>query len=145
MTAPGLDERDHLTAIKSALTTLHPHMSGHLYSAGLVPGATGPDGSTNPGTLPDWWVQIHLERRFAAPSKMGKRAHRSGWRLILRAVDSHPDNTRLLLSQVADLEGTRLTVDTNESTPLLHEPVSGGEVKPDDGFFSAASGFTYLI
>lgn len=138
MTAPALDERDHFDAIKAALPAA---LDGHVYR-GEVPGDT--KGTDPAGELPDWWVQVHIERRYVESSASG-RTSRSGWRVILRAVDNLPGNVLNTVSQVAAIEGTRLTIDGTESTPLVYDPPTDGDLKHDDGRFSAATGCTYAL
>lgn len=135
--APGLDEQAHVDALTDLLTG---PLNGHVYSHGKVPGADG-----NDGDLPDIYVVLTLERRYAgdAPRKAGY-VSRSGWRVLVRGVGRTVKEARWALVQATSaLEDVHLVIDETRSTPITHE--SSTPIAPDDGRQSGLVEWTYAL
>lgn len=95
-------------------------------------------------TLPHIFALVSVERRFVTPERNGGMSGRSGWRVSVRYVGRSPKEAEwagFLVNQA--LDGTRLTIDGYESTPVTHE--STAAVRSDEGRFSGESFFTYTL
>lgn len=139
--APGLDESAHWDALAAILRAVTVQSADLMVcDVGMVPGDS--DGNV-PGTMPDLFAQLQVERRNVPADRSG-RSGRSGWRVSVRLVARYPKNTRDAQAAVqAALDGIRVTVDGHESTPLHHELSQA--VRPDDGMFSGLVQVTYAL
>jgi hypothetical protein len=133
-----LDSRPHATACRTAITaTLAPSWTAYDY--GKVPGADG-----NPGTLPNIYALVSVERRYNPTLRLSAQSGAVGWRVAVRVVGRTVDEARWALSRVADaLNEQRLTVGAQTTTPLQFESEQSPE--PDDGRFSALTLYTYSL
>lgn len=142
-TAPGLDPRDHLAAVKAAITShLGPWVA---YSFGEVPGDPDhPDeDQRDPELLPPMYALVAVDRRYA-PSPRGGHASRSSWRVWVRSVGTTVDEALWVQAHVYEgLDGALLTVSGHATTPLEHE--SSTTPEPDGGRLSALSQFIYSL
>lgn len=130
-TAPAIDTRPHVEAVKAAVTANLGQWNAYEY--GQVPAA-----------LPHIFALVSVERRYVPPMRAGNRAGRSGWRVSVRTVGRTADECRWALWKATQaLDETALTVDGHASSRLQHESTTDAE--PDDGRFSALSQWTYAI
>lgn len=135
MTAPALDTRDHVAALTAALA--HPELP--VFEYGEVPGLNG-----NPGSTPDQYVLLQVERRTVPNVRMVGLASRTGWRITVRPVAPDATRCRWALNHVSTrLEGCTLSVGGFDSIPLQHETTDS--VTPDEGLFSAVARWTYSL
>lgn len=137
MSAPATDLRRHYNVALGLLNTaLSPVVA---YRFGEVPGADG-----NPGTLPDRYALVDIQRRYYRPTKMSARAHRSGWAVTVVGVGRNVDEAAWVLNRATDaLEGIRLAFDPLESTPVTHERSDPIQLK--DGLFEGRISWTYAL
>lgn len=135
-TTPALDERQHIAAVTAALTATLG--ANRVFEYGKVPGQSG-----NAGNLPPIFALPALERRYVPPERRG-RTGRSGWRLSVRYAGSTPAEARWAALKVAQaLDGVRLSIDGESSTPVTFE--SSSAIAPDDGRHSGESFWTYAL
>ena len=133
MTAPGLNQQAHITA----LTALLSSTAWPVFERGEVPGFGSP-------AEPSRYLLLDLERRYAERPRNSGQASRSGWRLGVVVVGAQRSQVRAGLRHVAAiLDDARLSVSGGASTPLLHE--STAEIRDDDHAFSAESAWTYVL
>lgn len=98
-----------------------------------------------PSPRPAEYVAISLSRRFGGERRMSAHAASAGYRLTVRAVSQQSiANVRNSLEKCrASLEFRRLSVAGATSTPVQFEneqpPI------PDDGWFSGAQSFTFVL
>lgn len=134
--AIGIDEKAHATVLRALL--LEP-LNQHVYSHGQIPGADG-----NEGSLPDIYVVLTVERRYAgAPRKSGSTT-RSGWRVLVRGVGRTVNEARWALTQATEaLEDVRIVIDDVASTRITFE--TSTPIAPDDGRQSGLVEWTYAL
>jgi hypothetical protein len=139
--APAVDERLHREALTALLTI---PLEGHVYDYGTVPGdPNNPDDAERALPLPDIYVLLTVERRFAAPMKSG-RTGVSAWRITARGVGTAANEVRWALLQVAEaIEEKRLVIGGQTSTPVAHDKST--VIAPDDGRFSGLTSYTYAL
>lgn len=137
-----LDSRPHAEAVKAAIRAkLSPSSpaTAHVYDYDDVPSTYG-----NAGTLPNIFVVLSVERRAGSPLRGTGRTGTSGWRIALRGVGRTVDESRFALLRAAEaLDGARLTVSGEKSTPVLFETDQAPEY--DDGRWSGSSVWTYVL
>jgi hypothetical protein len=130
-TAPVVDARPHVAAIKAAIKTHFGRWDAYDY--GEVP-----------SPLPFIYALVSVDRRFIPARRTTAQAGRSSWRVTVRSVGRTADECRWAATKVAEaLDEALLTVGGYGSTRLLHE--SSSDAEPDDGVFSALSSYTYTI
>ena len=132
MTAPALDTRQHVAALKAAVSATLG--ADRVYRFGDIEGKT---------TMPPIYALLAVERRFAPSDRQGM-AGRSGWRVSVRYVGRSASEAEWAEFKVGQaLDGVRLTIDGHTSTPVAHESTT--TVEPDSGRFSGLSSYTYAI
>lgn len=140
--APVTDERKHDAAIRPLLAArLGDEANGdsRVYAYGEVPGM-----DRNPGVIPDIYVLLTIERRYAPPVRMVGRPSRSGWRVTCRGVGRTVNEARWAMNASTNaLEDLRLQIADATSTPLTLEVAQ--LVEPDDGRFSGLVTYTYVL
>lgn len=150
-TAPAIDERLHTVAIK---TLVNAHLiavgdgdgeaDARCWDFDGVPGSEScDDEALREARLPDIYLQVHVERRYVAPQRMGgAKAGRSSWRATVRGTGRNVDEARWALLRATEaLDEVRLTVDGDLTTPLTFE--SSSSVELDDRRYSGAVTWTY--
>lgn len=98
-----------------------------------------------PPELPDAYVEVTVSRRFieGSPRSDGEKTSK-GWRLFTRAVARTSGNAERLHELCSEvLEFNELAVDGQRTTPLEFE--TADPVQPDEGWFSGAWTWTYLL
>jgi len=144
MTAPVLDERPHFAAAVTALAATNAQLGADTFDFGEVPGTLGPNGTKNPGTTPNRYVLLQVERTFYQSNKSTRHSTRSLWRLSVRFVGATSDEAKWAGARVAEaFESARLTVAGRTSTPLQHDV--SDPVAEDDGKFSGFTSYTYAL
>ena len=138
-TTPGLDVRDHLTAVTAALKLLLDDVDAVVGDHSNIPG-----GNWRPGKKPTELVLLSVDRRIVGARRVTGQAGRSSWRLSVRWASSSENNARLLeyLATQA-LDETRLVIAAHQSTPLQHESTT--PIAFDEGLFSGLTVFTYTL
>lgn len=140
VTAPAIDSYQHFNAVKALL--LAP-LNQKVYEWGAVPGRKNAAGTTNPGTAPNIYVLLAVERRFAETFVAG-RAQMSAWRIATVSVGRTPGEVRWAQLRVATaLESLRLVVAGKTTTPVAIE--TPGSPQPDEPSYSARDTFTYAL
>jgi len=139
-TAPVVDERTHFAALKTLLST---PLNGHVYEYGSVPGdQNNPVAAERTKPMPPIFALLSVERRYVESPRAV--ASRSGWRITVRAVGTTPAEARWALLRATDaLEGRRLSIGGQTSTPVAHE--SSQAIELDDGRFSGLQVMTYAL
>lgn len=128
-----MSESSHSTAVRAALTDA----GAAPYDLGKVPGTTG-----NAGTLPTWYTETSVMRRFGGNPRSDSRSGVKGYRITTRAVANSAANARNVRDkQHTALEGVVLTVDGKQTTPIEFE--SADPIAADDGLFSGLVTWTY--
>lgn len=134
------DETLHFAAVKALIT------SPTVYEYGTVPGLLNPvTGANNTGTLPSRFALLTVERRYVPPlaDRVG-RTDRTGWRISVRVAGSTPLEVRTALKNVtAALDGVRVTVGDQVSTPIKHETSTA--MDPADKRYTALTQWTYAL
>lgn len=140
-TAPAIDVRDHIAAIKSAIDAQFGEW--HAYEYGEAPGdPQNPDAAERAEPLPPIFAQVAVERRFVPPRRSTAQAGRSSWRVSVRAVGRSASEALWAWRRVnLALDEASLVIGDAVTTPLQHESSTSPE--PDDGRFSALALFTY--
>ncbi|GAB7004405.1 hypothetical protein JCM18899A_18780 [Nocardioides sp. AN3] len=134
-----MSEQDIWDALAALLEA--GELSGLVFDYGTVPGEAGV-----PGSLPDFYAILSVERR-PVPSSKANGADRAGWRATVRYVDKTTANARLVGYWVRVAfestigHGKRLSIGGVESTPLTHETTQ--PVGPDKGRFSGSVTYTF--
>ena len=137
MTAPVLDERKHAAALTAALKAAIG--TEHVYEYGSVPGL-----DRNGGVEPGIYLLLTVERRFMAAAHSPRRHSKSAWRATVRAVGTTVNESRWAALRVSQaLDGVRLTVDGEPSTPVQHESSNAPEF--DDNRAHSLSLWTYTL
>lgn len=136
-TAPGLDVRPHMAAIKALIdATLSPHKS---YGYDNLPGMNG-----TAGEVPAIFAVVSVERRFAGTPRMNGRPSRSGWRVSARWAGRTLNEALWAEERVTSaLEGVKVTLDGQTSTPISHEVSQAAAY--DDGRMVGLTEFTYVL
>lgn len=130
-TLTELDERQHATAIKAAVSTALGQWDAFDYDE-------------VPKSLPRIYALVSVERRFNPNRRASGHASTSGWRVTVRAVGSTVDEARWALGKAtAALDEQTLTVAGRPTTLLQFE--SGTSPELDDGLYSAAHVWTYAL
>lgn len=98
-----------------------------------------------PPTRPDWYVEMSLSRMFGGNPRVSGRYYTTGYRVSIGAISkfSIEDVRASLATCTSVLEGNRLTVGEQKSTPIQFETEDAPE--PDNGAFSGYRVFTYVI
>lgn len=137
MTAPALDEREHIAALSAAIK---PHIDiNDVFQYGKVPGLDG-----NPGVEPRLYVLVQVERRALPAGRSARMASRSSWRASVRAVGTTIGECQWLTERIAiALEAQRLTVGGLTSTPIQHE--NGESPEFEKGRADALTRYTYAL
>ena len=138
----GLDERAHRAALDTLLTA---QVGDHVYSPGTVPGdPANPVEAQRKLPLPNIFVVMGLERRYADRVVANGLATRTAWRLSTRYVGRSVDEAAWAAYHCAlALEGARLVVNGLTSTPIRQE--SAQAIALDDGRFSGLTFWTYSL
>lgn len=137
--AHAVDERAHAAALSAAVAANIGAWG--VYGYGEVPGMNG-----NPGSIPEIYVLLQVERTFLPATRQSRLASRTGWRAVVRGVGSTPTEMRWAMNRIhLSLDSQRLTVDGFTSTPVAFE--SGGEDDDPrtDGRCSAFARYTYAL
>lgn len=130
-TITELDERQHATAIKAAVSTALGEWDAFDYDEVSEP-------------LPDIFALVQVERRFNPNRRACGRASTSGWRVTIRAVGTTVDEARWALMKATQaLDETVLTVADRPTTLLQFESSTAPEL--DDRLYSASATWTYAL
>ena len=128
---PGMSEKEHLAAVKAALTAV-----------GAVP-LTLSDIKGLGTALPAYYTEVHVtERLGTGPRRSGAPSQSSQWRILTRAVAqtySNAQNARRLAAEA--LHEAKLTVDGE--TYFVERALSDDPIVPDEGWYSGTSEFAY--
>lgn len=128
-----MSESTHTAAVSTALGTA----GGAPYDLGKVPGSTG-----NTGTLPQWYTELSVTRRFGGNPRVTTESGVQGYRITTRAVANSAANARnMRAKQHAALEEAVLVIDGEATTPIKFE--SAEPIAPDDGMFSGLTTWIY--
>lgn len=144
-TAPALDVRDHVRAIKAAIDAQFGTSGWHAYNFGEAPGdPQNPVEAQRRLSLPPIYALVAVERRnLPWRRSVTAQAGRSGWRAAVRAMGRSVDESLWALDRVhLALDEAILTVGGMVTTPIQHETSLSPEW--DSGRFSALSAFTYI-
>ena len=128
-----MSESSHTAAVTTALSTggAVPH------DLDKVPGSTG-----NPGTLPPYYTEVSVMRRFGGNPRVTTQSGVQGYRITTRAVANSAANARNMRSkQHAALEETVLVVDGEATTPIKFD--SAEPIAEDEGMYSGLTTWTY--
>lgn len=135
MTAPAIDVREHLAAIKAAVKAQFG--PNNVYGYGEVPGSNG-----NPGAMPNIFALISVERRHVPITRLAALPSRSSWRVSVRWVGrTEPEARWAEHKATLALDGLRIVIDGETSTPLQHESSTAAQY--DEGRMSGLTRFTY--
>lgn len=138
MTAPGLDERQHATALKAAIDAALG-TAGDVYEYGSVPGI-----DDNEGDEPGIYALIQVERRYLPAQHGVRQATRTAWRATIRSVGTTVNEARWVSLKVAQaLDSVRLTIGGHESTPIQHETTDAPTHR--NGRADSLSRWTYAL
>jgi hypothetical protein len=128
--APVVDERVHVAAIKALLTT---PLNGQVFDY-----SNAPKPPTGPSAI------LELERRFVPPRTATGLSGRSGWRVSVRFIGMTVNEARWVQFEVTKaLDEKRLSIGGFTSTPVTHESTQG--IEPDENAFSGWSLYTYAL
>lgn len=118
-------ERQHSDAWVAALNA----RQAHAYDYGTLP-----------DDLPEFYTEVTVTRRYGGPFR--DYAPAVGlFRVTTRAVARYLVNAQLVRAKAAGIEGTVLTIDGQQTTPIAFE--SETVIGPDDGWYSGISAWTY--
>lgn len=140
--APAIDVREHVAAVKAALDAqLDPW---YAYGPGEVPGdPNNPDDDGRAEPLPYIFVTLGVERRNVPPRRVTGQAGRSSWRVVLvMAGRSVLEAQWAILRVDRALDEAYLTV-AGETTTLIQPETPAGRPQWDDGRFTATATYTY--
>ena len=84
---------------------------------------------------------LTLTRRFGGTQRLSAQKPVTGWRLTAIAVGTTVKEARWCAERVANLEATRVLLGGYDLSPLMFESANAPE--PDDGWYSAASSWTF--
>lgn len=130
MVAPSVDEN-----------LVHAAVAAVLQPA-LPPGVSVYAHGKEPSPLPQKWVLLTIERRYAETTHVGRT--RTAWRAYVRSVADTKHNASDLDTRCSEaIEDLLLTVDGETSTPVAHE--TSETVRPDDGKFSGLTAWTFTL
>lgn len=133
------DEAAQFAAIKALVPGLP------IYDYGRVPGLMNVAGQVNPGSAPDVYGLLSIERRPVPQegTRVG-RTQRLGYRASLRIAARSASVVRVQVKDASNaLDGTTLTVGGVKSTPLHHDSSTAPD--PDDGYYAALHQWTYAL
>lgn len=122
-------EAEHAAAVIAALTTLQAHPY---------------DLDQKPPAEVDRYTEVVVHRRFGGTQRSSGEREGELYRVMLRQVAKRLDNARHLRVKSAGLVGMALTIGGRVSTPLEYED-PGDPIGPDDGWWSGAQTFTYVL
>ena len=139
-TAPVIDERKHRDALIAALAPLQ------AFEPGMVPGLDDNPVRAGRNDPPQLHALVFLNRRTAETRNSTARATRSAWRAVIRATGRTPDEVRDVETKVSNaLEGSRLAIADDASTPVTHETTDQAIAKSNDGWFFRDTSYTYVL
>lgn len=126
--------QENVTTVVAALNTALP-AAVRAYDVDKVP-------TPRPGE----YVLVEVSRRFGGNLKAGGSMDVTGYRIVVRGISrTSVANVRTSLETCrAALEFVRLTVGTEQSTPVQFE-TEGDPVRYDDGWFSGDHAYTYAL
>lgn len=101
------------------------------------------DISSVPATATNF-TQYEVARRFGGNSRSTARSGVVGYRVVTWAVARTVANAHEMRKrQHAALEGVRLSIGGKTSTPVAFE--SAEDIRPDEGYFSGATFWTFAL
>ena len=95
-----------------------------------------------PTPLPAYYNEVTVSRRFGGVMR-GERPTTTLYRLTVRAVAKTVSNAREMRRRGEQIEGTTITVDGVESTPVQFE--TSQPIGPDDGWYSGLTSYTFAV
>ena len=137
-----MSEQEVWDALKALLSATD--LGEHVYDIDMVPSTNGV-----PGTLPESFAVLHVERRYVPPTTAG-RTTINGYRAAVSFIGRSVHNARVIGSWVRDAfedepgSGRVITVGGIESTPITHES-STAVAKDDDARWSGSSLWTLAL
>lgn len=95
-----------------------------------------------PTPLPGYYTEVTVSRRFGGNQRCG-RTTPTLYRATTRAVAKTLSSAREVQRRAAQVEGARITVDGNASTPIQFETAE--TIGADDGYYSGLTAWTFAI
>lgn len=120
-------EEQHAEAVKAALTALSAVPKDY--------------DELDPAALPAYYNEVTVERRFGGTLRGSNESPTEAYRITARSVAKTVSNAREMRRRAMQLEGTVLTIDGAETTPVEFE--SADPIGPDDGWYSGLLTLTY--
>lgn len=132
-----LDARPLTEAIRAAIEA---DLGGwQVYDYGQVPGADG-----QPGTLPNIYALLSVERRGNSQIRTVARTTRTGWRFTVRVVGRTVNEARWALAKVAEaVNEVVIVVADEQTTPIQFERDQAPEL--DEDRYTALSSWTLAL
>lgn len=122
-----MSEESHAAAVKAALTALN---------------AVPYDLDDVPAVMPAYYNEVTISRRFGGLIR-GESPTTTLIRLNIRAVAKTVSNAREMRRRAEQIEGTTVTVDGIQSTPIQFETAE--TIGFDDGFWQGLTSYTYAV